>query len=134
MELEKYKDILQDKKSFAQLALIRKDGRPHVTPLWFDMSDDDLKEGIFNINTAAGRLKAKTLSVESHIALSIQDPDDPYRSIGFHGRVIEVITGQAAEDHIDQLAKKYLNKDTYPYHNDKEKRIKVKIQLETKYG
>lgn len=134
MELEKYKDILQNKKSFIQVALIRKDGRPHVTPLWFDISDEDLKNGILNINTATGRVKAKTLSVESQIALSIQDPDEPYRHIGFHGRVIEVIKGQPAEDHIDQLAKKYLNQDTYPYRDPKNKRIKVKIQLETMYG
>jgi len=134
MELEKYKDLLQVKKSFVQVALIRNDGRPHVTPLWFDMSDEDLKNGILNINTATGRVKAKALSKESQVALSIQDPDDSYRHIGFQGRVINVIMGQQAEDHIDKLAKKYLNQDKYPYRNPKEERIKVKIQLETKYG
>ena len=33
----RYKDLLSyEKKAFANLALVLKDGAPHVTPLWFD--------------------------------------------------------------------------------------------------
>jgi hypothetical protein len=33
---------------------------------------------------------------------------------GVRGKVVEQINGNAAEQHIDKLAKKYLGKDKYP--------------------
>ncbi|MHA2089395.1 MAG: hypothetical protein ACW98K_00940 [Candidatus Kariarchaeaceae archaeon] len=56
--LSNFRDILIDKTSFAQVAIVRKNGTPHVTPLWFSVSESDLEAGIININTATGRVKA----------------------------------------------------------------------------
>ncbi|MHA2366465.1 MAG: pyridoxamine 5'-phosphate oxidase family protein [Candidatus Hodarchaeales archaeon] len=134
MNLEDYRDILLEKKSFVQVALVQKNGNPHVTPLWFSMSDQDFKDGLININTAHGRVKARNLKEGTKVALSIQDPDNPYKYLGLIGSIKYVIEGKEAEDHIDLLAKKYLNKDTYPYRQSGEKRIKYKITIENKYG
>lgn len=134
MDLSDYKDLLQDKKSFVQVAIVKKNGSPHVTPLWFNVSNENLKKGIFNINTATGRVKSHNLEIGSKIALSIQDPDNSYKYIGFHGTVKEMIQGQEADDHTDALAKKYLDHESYQWHKPNEKRIKIIITLDKKYG
>lgn len=134
MELSEYKDLLQDKKPLVQVAMIKQDGTPHVTPLWFDVSDDDLNGSFLNINTATGRVKSRNIKIGTELALSIVDPENLYRYIGFQGTVSDVIKGKIADDHIDALAKKYLNKDKYPYRNPNEDRIKIIIKLNTKYG
>jgi len=46
------------------------------------------------------------------------------------GRVAEQILAQTAEDHIDKLAKKYLDKDKYPFRQAGEKRVILEIVLE----
>jgi hypothetical protein len=45
-----------------------------------------------------------------------------------NGEIVEQITGEEAEKHIDKLAKKYLNKDKYPGRTPGEKRILLKIK------
>ena len=47
--------------------------------------------------------------------------------VTIRGRAIEQITGDAAEEHIDKLAKKYIGKDKYPGRQEgKESHIKDK--------
>ena len=66
------------------------------------------------VNTAKGRVKTKNLEREPRVALTIVDPENPYRHLGIQGRVAE-ITESGADAHIDKMAKKYLGKDTYPF-------------------
>jgi hypothetical protein len=78
------------------------------------------------VNTAKGRVKARNLSVGARVALSIVDPDNDYRYIQIRGTVAsETIDGARA--HIDSLAKKYLDKDVYPWHNEKDVRVMYEI-------
>ncbi len=114
-------DLLTEKKAFANIATIQPDGSPQVTPVWFDYTN-----GIVRVNTAKGRVKARNLSVGSKVALAILDPDNPYRYIQIRGAVTKE-TEDGAVAHIDSLAKKYLDKDVYPWHNDKDVRVIYEI-------
>src|SRR5205823_4250157 len=67
------------------------------------------------------------------VAISIVDPDNPYRYLEIRGRVVE-ITEQGADTHIDKLAKKYLGVDKYPYRQSGEVRVLYKIQPEHTTG
>ena len=58
------------------------------------------------------------------MALSILDPENPYRYIQVRGRVVEM-TKRGADAHIDALAKKYLGQDTYPFRRPGEVRVTV---------
>jgi PPOX class probable F420-dependent enzyme len=122
-----YRDIL-DKKGFAHLATVGPDGRPQVTPVWVDFDGTHVR-----INTARGRVKDKHLTSNPRVALSVQDPENPYRYVQIRGRVAEM-TEQGADAHIDGLAKKYLGQDRYPYRKDNEKRVLVKILPEHVQG
>ena len=79
------------------------------------------------MNTAAGRVKARNMKEGAAVALSIMDPDNPYRYIQVRGRVRRA-TEQGADSHIDALAKKYLGKDKYPWRRPGEMRLTVEIE------
>jgi PPOX class probable F420-dependent enzyme len=112
-----FKDLLTAKKAFANLATINADGTPQVTPVWFDWDGRHVR-----INSAKGRVKDKNLRRTPSVALSIQDPDNPYRYVQIKGRVTSV-TETGADAHIDALAKKYLGQDRYPYRKADEVRV-----------
>jgi PPOX class probable F420-dependent enzyme len=120
---EAFRDIL-DKRGFAHLATPMKDGSPQVTPVWFDYDGSHIR-----VNSAKGRLKDKNMRRDQRVALSIQDPDNPYRYIAIRGAV-EEITENGADAHIDALAKKYLDKERYPFRGPGEVRVTYKIRPE----
>ena len=125
--LGNYRDIF-DKKAFCHLATVGTDGRPQVTPVWCDFDGTHVR-----INTARGRVKDRNLKANPHVALSAQDPDNPYRYVQVRGRVSEM-TEKGADAHIDALAKKYMGKDKYPYRQPGEVRVMVKITPESVQG
>src|SRR5207244_5271843 len=64
------------------------------------------------LNSAKGRIKDKNMRRNPNVAISIQDPENPYRYLGFRGKVVEV-TENGADAHIDSLSKKYTGQDKY---------------------
>lgn len=114
-------DLLTEKKALAHIATVQPDGSPQVTPVWFDYTN-----GVVRVNTAKGRVKERNMNEGSKVAMSIVDPDNDYRYIQVRGTVTKE-TEEGANAHIDSLAKKYLGKDTYPWHSDKETRVIYEI-------
>jgi PPOX class probable F420-dependent enzyme len=98
------------------------DGSPQVTPTWVDIDD-----GYIIINTAEGRLKHKNVSHDARVAVSVVDQTNPYNMVTVRGRVVEQTT-KGADEHIDKMAKKYLDLDKYPGRMQGEKRILLKIK------
>ena len=116
---------LFEDKNFAFLGTIMKDGSPQVTPTWAD-----IENGNILINTAIGRIKQKNISRDPRVSLAIADRNNPYDMVTIRGKVIEQISGDTAEEHIDKLAKKYIGKDKYPGRSSGEKRVLLKIKPE----
>jgi len=119
---ERYLDLVEKKKAFANLATVMPDGSPQVTPVWIDY-----KGGMVRVNTAKGRVKARNMKVGSRVALAILDPDNPYRHLQIRGRVKRV-SEEGADAHIDALAKKYLGQDKYPHRQPGEVRLMYEIE------
>ncbi len=120
---EAFRDLLS-KPAFAALATLMADGSPQVSPVWLDLEGDRVV-----VNSATGRVKDKNLRRDPRVALSIQDPENPYRYLGLQGRVVE-ITEKGGDEHIDRMAKKYLGKDEYPFRQPGEVRVLYKIAIE----
>lgn len=104
---EDFLDLFR-KKAFGHLATILPDGTPHVTSVYVDW---DGKYVI--VNSARGRIKDKNMQERPNVALQIPDPDNSDRYISIRGRVVE-ITEQGAEEHLNKLSQRYLEKDVYP--------------------
>jgi len=109
------------KPAFANLATLMKDGSPQVTPVWVDFDGTHIR-----VNSARGRVKDRNMRNNPKVALTILDPQNPYRYLAIRGRVVE-ITEEGADEHIDALAKKYLNADKYPNRAPGEIRVLYKI-------
>jgi PPOX class probable F420-dependent enzyme len=106
------------------VATVNRDGSPQVTPVW-----TALENGNITFNTAVGGAKERNLRRDPRVALSIQDPDNPYRYLEVRGRVAE-ITERGADEHIDRMAKKYMGLDKYPHRQPGEVRVLYKIRPE----
>ena len=118
---DQFKDLFS-KVAFAQLATLMPDGSPQVTPVWCDFDGTNVR-----VNSAKGRVKDKNMRRNKKVALSVQDPENPYRFLAMRGEVVE-ITEEGADAHIDALAKKYLGKDKYPFRGPGEVRVIYKIR------
>ena len=115
---------LFSKIAFASLATLNADGTPQVTPIWIDWDGKNLL-----VNTAQGRVKDRNLRRNPKVAISIMDPDNPYRYLAVQGRVTNVTTN-GADAHIDKMAKKYMGKDAYPFRTPTEVRVIFTIEPE----
>jgi len=113
-----------DKKVLAHVATLGPDGAPQVTPVWVMLDGEDII-----INTALGRAKARNLASDARVAVSLTDPDNLYVAIVVRGSVTGFTT-EGADEVIDQLAKKYLDVDSYPMRREGEIRVTVRIHPE----
>lgn len=111
-------------KNLVFMSTLMKDGSPQVTPTWVDVENGIL------VNTAIGRIKHKNISHDPRVGLAITDHNNPYDMVTIRGKVIEQITGDEAEKHIDKLAKKYIGAEKYPGRSPTEKRVILKIKPE----
>ncbi len=115
-----YVDILH-KQSFAHLATTMPDGTPQVSPVWIDYDGTHLI-----VNSARGRQKDRNMERDPNVALSILDPENPYRYLLVRGVVAE-ITEEGANDHADRMAQKYMGVERYPFRQPTEVRILYKV-------
>lgn len=120
---EKYADILE-KVAFANIATIGPDGGPQNNPVWFDWDGEH-----FKFSQTRGRQKYKNLQRDPRIAVSIIDPDDPYRYMEIRGRVV-AIEEDPGNTFINKMAKRYIGADEYPYHQPGDERVVMHVEPE----
>jgi PPOX class probable F420-dependent enzyme len=118
---ESHADIL-DKKAFASVATIGPNGEPQNNPVWFGWDGSHIR---FSQTTT--RQKYRNTRADRRVALSILDPDDPYRYLEIRGVVADV------EDDpnlafINSMALKYLGLDRYPWHQPGDERIVIVVE------
>jgi PPOX class probable F420-dependent enzyme len=102
---DNFLDLLEHKtKALLYLATIMADGSPQVTPVWFSTDGEDIL-----VNTNEGRTKDRNMKARPKVAMTIQDPNDPYRYLGVRGEVIGY-TREGADEHINSLSLKYDDK------------------------
>ncbi|NIJ11713.1 PPOX class probable F420-dependent enzyme [Saccharomonospora amisosensis] len=69
-----------------KLGVIRADGSPHVTPIWFVLNEggaDGADEFVFN--TGATSVKGRSLRAESRVSMAVDDQRPPYSYVHFTG-------------------------------------------------
>ncbi|ELY44331.1 PPOX class F420-dependent oxidoreductase [Natronorubrum sulfidifaciens] len=101
---------LFEKQTFAHVATLLPNGAPHVTPVWIDYDADAER---LLVNTERDRRKEKNVRNDPRVAVSMTDPDNPYRMLSVTGEVDDLTT-DGAREHIDDLAHRYMGEDEYP--------------------
>jgi PPOX class probable F420-dependent enzyme len=94
------------RRNFAHLATILPDGSPHSVPVWMRVEDGKL---VFFTQTRSR--KARNLDRDPHVAISIVDEQNPYRSAWVRGRVVDRIAGEPALEIIDRISQQYTGAD-----------------------
>jgi PPOX class probable F420-dependent enzyme len=122
--IEARSSSLLEAKNFCHVGTIRKDGTPHVVPVWVDIEDGEVL-----LNTAEGRAWLANVDRDPRVTLTVQNLENPYEYVTIRGRVSER-TLEGADAHINALAKKYLDKDEYPFRQPGEVRVKVRVTPE----
>jgi len=120
---QNYMDLFQ-KKAFGSFTTLMPDGSPQTTPVWVDYQNGEVW-----VNSALGRQKDRNVRRDPRVAITVIDPENPYRYVEVRGKVKE-ITESGADQHIDKMAKKYLGQDKYPGRQPGEKRVLYKIGVE----
>jgi PPOX class probable F420-dependent enzyme len=109
-------------KNFCNVASLRADGTVHGVPVWVDVQD-----GHPVVNSAEGRSWVRNLERDPHVTLTVQNLENPYEYLEVRGRVAEQ-TREGADEHINSLAKKYLDVEEYPYRQPGEQRVIIRVE------
>lgn len=107
--------------ALAHLSVVTASGRPSVTPVWIAVEGD-----LVLVNSAKGRMKNRLMDVGTHVALSIVDPENPYRFVTLQGTVVER-SDRGADEQLERLSERYLGK-AYPWRQPGEQRELFFIQ------
>lgn len=119
---ESHADLLT-RPLFAHLATLMPDGSPQVTPVWTVWDGEFLR-----FTTTSDRQKGKNAAERPQVALSINDPERPYRYLEIRGTV-ERIEPDTDGAFFDVLAKRY-GLDYEPPVGDADRRIVIVVRPE----
>jgi PPOX class probable F420-dependent enzyme len=97
---ESLADLLE-RPLYAHLATVRPDGTPQVNPTWFRFDGTYLW-----LTTTNSRQKTRNWQIQPAVALSITDPDRPYRYLEIRGRVERIIPDPGGAEFV-RLAERY---------------------------
>ncbi|MCK9897188.1 PPOX class F420-dependent oxidoreductase [Frankia sp. AgB32] len=97
---ESHLDLLT-RPVIAHLAQLRPDGTLQSNPVWFAWDGARLR-----LTTTSDRQKGRNAAADPRVALSIHDPDNPYRYLEVRGEV-EAIEADPNGKFFDVLAKRY---------------------------
>lgn len=118
-----YRDLLET-TALIHVATIGPDGEPQSNPVWFDWDGEHIK-----FSQTKTRQKYKNVERDPRIAVSLVDPENPYRYLEVRGEVTEV-EEDPDNDFINAMAKKYLGMEEYPYHQPGDERIVLYVKPE----
>lgn len=104
---EKAKQLLSG-RNYATLTTVMPDGLFQTHIVWVDTDGDHVL-----VNTERHRQKARNVERDPRATVMVWDSDDMWSWVEIRGEVVEVVGGQEARDHIDQLANKYLGVEKY---------------------
>ncbi|HMP42516.1 MAG TPA: PPOX class F420-dependent oxidoreductase [Roseiflexaceae bacterium] len=126
---ETHLDLLES-TALAHVATIDANGAPQVNPVWFGWDGTHLR-----FSNTKTRQKYQNALRDPRVAVSIVDPNNPYRYLEIRGEVV-AIEEDPDLDFINAMAKKYLGMEKYPWHRPGDERVVlvIKPQRTTQMG
>jgi PPOX class probable F420-dependent enzyme len=93
-------------KNLATVVTLMPDGQPQALLTWVDTDGEHLL-----VNTEPQRQRARNIRRDPRITVLIHSGEDPWDWSEVRGRVVEVVGGDEARSHIDELSRKYVGTD-----------------------
>jgi PPOX class probable F420-dependent enzyme len=113
------KGLLQD-RNHAVITTRGEDGAMHSAVVWVNVEN-----GQVAVNSAVGRTWPTNLERDPQVTVLVMNESNPYEYVEIRGEARGTTDG--ADDHIDRLAKKYMDADSYPFRQEAEQRISYVI-------
>ena len=120
---ENFVDLLES-TALAHVATIGPRGEPQSSPVWFGWDGRYVR-----FSQTKTRQKLKNVQREPRIALSIVDPQNPYRYLEIRGRVVQIEDDPDLQ-FINSMSQKYLGQSVYPGHRPGDERVVVVVEPE----
>jgi PPOX class probable F420-dependent enzyme len=117
-----YHDILEA-KCFPHVATMRPDGMISNNPICALWDGEYLR-----FSTTKGRVKYHNMVADDRVALSIPDPKNIWRYIEIRGRV--TLEDDVDRSFINQVARKYMDQDEYPFDRPGDERVTATVHPE----
>lgn len=119
-----------EKNVTATLATIKRNGLPHLTPIWIAHDGTNIL-----INTKKGRLKDRNMRERPDVSVLCVNPENPYHWIVINGKVMEAIEetdpakGHEPTENVDEMAGRYISRTPYPLRDPRgEVRVLFKVR------
>ena len=109
----------------AKLAIVRKDGRPHVTPVWFELDGDTLV-----LTTWHTTVKAVNIRRDGRVCLCVDDEKPPFSYIQIEGTAILSADSEALKYWSTRIAARYMGEElaeAYGKRNSVEGELLVRV-------
>jgi PPOX class probable F420-dependent enzyme len=81
MAPEEWRAFLREGTRTGKLATVRRDGRPHVVPIWFVLGDEDR----LVLTTGADTVKGRNLRRDPRVCLCVDDERPPFAFVMVEG-------------------------------------------------
>lgn len=76
----RWRDLLLERPRTAKLATTRRDGRPHVAPIWIDLDGD-----ILMFTTGKKTVKGRAIRRDPRVSVCVDDDTPPYAFVIVEG-------------------------------------------------
>jgi PPOX class probable F420-dependent enzyme len=90
-------------KNLATVVTLMPDGQPQALLTWVDSDGEYIL-----VNTEPQRQRARNIRRDPRITVLIHSDEDAWSWSEVRGRVVEVVGGDEARKHIDELSRKYV--------------------------
>ena len=94
---------LVDAGNFAAVSTLLPGGQPQTQVTWVDVDTEHLL-----INTLPFTQKFRNARRDGRVTVLVWDQHDAEQYVEVRGRVVDIVTGGAAVEHAEQLARRYL--------------------------
>src|SRR5919197_2196888 len=87
MSKKEIRNFLMQCTLTGQLATVKRDGSPHVVPIWFilDDSSDNNSSGDIIFTTSSMSVKAKNIQRDNRVSICIDDQTPPFSFVTVYG-------------------------------------------------
>jgi PPOX class probable F420-dependent enzyme len=93
-------------KNLATVVTLMPDGQPQALLTWVDTDGEHIL-----VNSEPQRQRAGNLRRDPRITVLIHSAEDPWDWSEVRGHVVEMVGGDEARPHIDELSRKYVGRD-----------------------
>jgi PPOX class probable F420-dependent enzyme len=90
----------------ATVVTLMPDGQPQALLTWVDTDGEHIL-----VNTEPQRQKSRNLRRDPRVTVLIHSAEDPYDWSEIRGHVVEMVGGDEARGHVDEVANRYTGRD-----------------------